>query len=171
MIAFPTVVLLVGISWIATRAVPRAEQTGEFQVDAFATLPIIYQGRVKPFDTLALNSLRIISEKAAFKDLDGKTQPAQKWLLETIAHTPASMDFRIFRIENFDLLHTLGISRRKGYRYAYNELAPKLDIFKQQVALARKAGDKNVSLYQKKVLELNNKIELFLATPRGASRP
>lgn len=163
MIVFPAVVLLVGISWIATRAVPRAEKPGELQVDAFAALPIIYQGRVKPFDTLALNSLRIISEKATLKDLEGKTQPAQKWLLETIAHTPDSMDFRIFRIANFDLLHTLGISRRKGYRYAYNELAPKLDVFKQQVALARKAGDKNVSLYQKKVLELNNKIELFLA--------
>ena len=163
MVVFPTVVLLAGIGWIATRAVPRTEKPDELHVNAFAALPLIYQGRVKPFDTVAINSLRIISEKASFKDLDGKTQPAQRWLLETIAHTPKSMDFRIFRVENFDLLHTLGLSRRKGFRYSYNELAPQLDAFKKQVALARKAGSKNASLYQKKVLELNDKIELFLA--------
>ena len=163
MVVLPTAVLLIGIGWIATRAMPRPEKSDEFQVNAFAALPIIYQGRVKPYDTLALNSLRIISEKATFKDLQGKAQPAQKWLLETLAHTSDSMDYRIFRIENFDLLHTLGLSRRKGYRYSYNELSPKLDDFKQQVELARKAGNKNASVYQKKVLELNNKIELFLA--------
>lgn len=163
MVIFPTAVLLIGICWIATRAIPRPEAPGEPHVNTFSALPIIYQGRVKPFDTLAINSLRIISAKTTFKDLEGKTQPAQKWILETIAHTPDSMDFRIFRIENFDLLHTLGLNRRKGYRYSYNELSPKIDAFKQQVALARKAGSKNVSLYQKKVLELNDKLELFLA--------
>ncbi|MEC7695536.1 MAG: cytochrome c biogenesis protein CcsA [Planctomycetota bacterium] len=163
MVVFPSIVLLFGLGWIATRAVPRSEKSDEPHVEAFAALPLIYQGRVKPFDTVAINSLRIISEKATFKDLAGKSQPAQRWLLETIAHTPDSMDFRIFRIENFDLLHTLGLTRRKGFRYAYNELAPKLDAFKRQVALARKAGSKNASLYQKKVLELNDKIELFLA--------
>ena len=166
MVFFPLAVVALAtvlIGYAASSAWPTKSDSGTADVDAFASLPIIYQGRVKPFDTLALNSLRIIAEKASYKDVDGKRQPYQRWLLETIAHTPASLDFRIFRFENPDLLHTLALTRREGFRYSYNELLPQLDTFKQQVALARKADKKDLTLYQKKILELNNKIELFLA--------
>ena len=53
----------------------------EFQLDKFAALPVIGNGRVKPLDSEARISLMIISGKQTFKDLDGRTQPAIKWLL------------------------------------------------------------------------------------------
>ncbi len=159
----PVLVLSVGILWVAATVTPRASSDGPLQYSEFAQLPIVYQGRVKPFATLARNSLLIISQKTSFKDTDGVTQPAQKWLIDLIAHTDRSLNAKVFRIENFDVLHTLGLSRRKGYRYAYNELAPELEEFKKQVRQARAADRKQLSVYQKKILELDNKIELFLA--------
>ena len=34
----------------------------------FARLPVVYQGRAKPFDTLARNTLRVISNKETVDD-------------------------------------------------------------------------------------------------------
>ena len=162
-ILLPVLVLLLGILWIGITLPPERNSKNEPQVATFSQLPIVYQGRVKPFDTLARNSLRIISEKTTFKDQKGERQGASQWLIGVIAHADHSLDDKVFRIDNFDVLHTLGLSRRKGFRYAYNEMAPRIDTFKKQVQQARSVDKAQLSVYQKKVLELNNKIELFLA--------
>ena len=162
-IVVPVLALLLGIIWIGSTLLSESPPENELQVSAFSQLPIVYQGRVKPFDTLARNSLRIISEKTTFKGHKGERRGASQWLIDVIAHTDRSLDEKVFRIENFDVLHTLGLSRRKGFRYAYNEMAPRIDAFKKQVQQARSADKVDLSVYQKKVLELNNKIELFLA--------
>ncbi|MEE2780944.1 MAG: cytochrome c biogenesis protein ResB, partial [Planctomycetota bacterium] len=97
MVYFPLGVVMIGLlltGYAAYSAWLTRTEKGEANIDAFAAVPLIYQGRVKPFDTLALNRLRNISEKASYKDLEAKRQPYQKWLLETVAHTPASLDLR-----------------------------------------------------------------------------
>ncbi len=99
MVVFPTAVLLIGICWIATRAIPRPEAPGEPHVNAFSALPIIYQGRVKPFDTLAINSLRIISEKTTFKDLEGKRNPPKSGSWKQSLTLPIRWTFGFFELK------------------------------------------------------------------------
>ena len=57
----PLVVVLGAASWLGSRMTPAEATPDEPDVHALGRLPVVYQGRVKPFDTLARNSLRVIS--------------------------------------------------------------------------------------------------------------
>ena len=94
------------------------------KLERFGALPLMYEGRIKPFDTLARNSLRIISNRETFVDAEGRKQPAIRWLLDVIARPEAAEKHRVFRIESMELLETLGLQRRKGARFAWEEFRP-----------------------------------------------
>ena len=80
---FPVGVALFAAMMFAYEArVPHAQEN-EMDLYQFGKLPLVYEGRVKPFDTLARNSLRAMSDRQTFKDNDDKTQPAIRWLLDT----------------------------------------------------------------------------------------
>jgi ABC-type transport system involved in cytochrome c biogenesis permease subunit len=62
----PVAILVAGVSMIVMTSIPRSVKKGEMDLAEFGTLPLVYQGRVKPVDTLARNSLRLLSEKETF---------------------------------------------------------------------------------------------------------
>ena len=80
---------------------------------AFGRLPVGFEGRVKPFDTLARNSLRVISGRNTFRDDNNTAQPAIRWLLDEVTNSDQAGHHRVFRIESLDVLATLGLQRRK----------------------------------------------------------
>lgn len=158
--------LLVGLcaAMVAARARPPRAKEGEMDLYAFGQLPVIYQGRPKPFDSLARNTLRTISKREYFVgEVDGeeRRRPALVWLLDSITDQPEALKHKVFKIENLDLLSTLGLERRKGYRYALEEFRDRLDQFDEQVKLAREVPEKQLSVYQRKVLEFNSHLGLY----------
>src|SRR5260370_39311519 len=81
------------------------------RLDEFARLPVVHDGRPKPFDTLARNTLMIISGRQSVIDTNGNEQSAVKWLLDVmtskISHVPfpgPSERVKVFRIQNDQLL-------------------------------------------------------------------
>jgi ABC-type transport system involved in cytochrome c biogenesis permease subunit len=158
--------MLVGLcgAMLAARALPPRAKEGEMDLYRLGELPVIYQGRPKPFDSLARNTLRKISKREYFvEEVDGeeRRRPAIVWLLDTITEQPAARKHKVFRIENLDLLSTLGLKRRQGYRYAIEEFRDRLEAFDEQVRLARETSEGNLSVYQRKVLELNSHLGLY----------
>ena len=103
------------------------------RLDRFAQIPIVYQGRVKPIDTLARNSLRIVSNRQTYRDDQGKKQPAIRWLLDVISASDAADKHEVFRIDNFDVQTALGLERRKGFRYANDEFDQNDEALGKQV--------------------------------------
>ncbi len=156
----PVVVVLMLAGWIGSRARPPRQPATEMQLYEFGKLPVVYQGRVKPLDTLARNSLRIISDKQTFVDDQGIRQPAIRWLLDLIARPAESDNHPVFRIEHPEVLDALGLQRRKGLRYSFGELAPRLLEVRRQASLARAMDPASLSVYQKKILALENKLAL-----------
>ncbi len=106
---FPVVVVAVCALWLMGKAYQPGPKPGQMDFVAFGRLPVMYEGRVKPFDTLARNSLRIISDKQTVKDEHGKAIPATQWLLDVITDNDAAMNYQIFRIHNLDVLEILGL--------------------------------------------------------------
>ena len=53
--------------FLGSRVVAKSATHGEMQVAELGRLPLAYQGRIKPFDTLARNSLKLLSTKESFK--------------------------------------------------------------------------------------------------------
>lgn len=163
--------VLVATVWIAGKArIPSAEP-GEMKLYEFGKLPLLYEGRAKPIDTLARNSLLMISNRDYFEDGNGNRQPAIRWFLDVIANPRQAAKHRVFRIENFEVQGTLGLEPRKGYRYAFDEFAGKIGELSKQAELARKTSADQLSPYQKKVLELERRVGVLDLLVRAYEQP
>ena len=64
---------------------PKPEAADEFQVNDFAHLPVKYEGRKKPVDTMARNLLTILSGKQTVRNAEGEKVSATEGLLDNLA--------------------------------------------------------------------------------------
>jgi ABC-type transport system involved in cytochrome c biogenesis permease subunit len=159
--AFPLLVVSLCTVWVGSKAISPTHDKQGWRLDEFGKLPLVYEGRVKPFDTLARNSLSRLSQKQTFRDRDGARQPAVRWLLDVISRTQQGRAHQVFRIENMELLDVLGLERRKGFRYAIEEFHDSLDKFSHQVRLAREREETERTTFQRKVLEVDHRMGHF----------
>ncbi|MEX2114936.1 MAG: cytochrome c biogenesis protein CcsA [Pirellulales bacterium] len=175
---FASVVVLLAAGWVLSSARQSHPPQDQMQLDEFGRLPLVFEGRVKPFDTLARNTLRQISNYQTFEDTSGKEpvkrQAAIKWLLDVISSSPDAFKHAVFRIENLDVLQTLGLERREGFRYAIDEFKDKIDEFEKQAEQAAKIerdDPRKLSTYQKKLLELDRKIRTMTSLMASFDQP
>ncbi|MCI0492809.1 MAG: cytochrome c biogenesis protein CcsA [Planctomycetes bacterium] len=163
---FPAIVLILFAGYVLSKTRMPKSAPSEMQIHEFAELPLAYQGRIKPYDTVARNSLQILSgRQELIVEKDGVTTrlPAIRWLLDVISGAPAANDHRVFRIESLDLLDTLGLKPREGsFRYSFNEIHDKQGELDKQIQLAAAQPEDGRSLYQRQVLELAKKRQLFV---------
>ena len=61
---FPYIVLAITALWLIAQTRMPKDGEGKMRIHEFGQLPVLFQGRVKPIDTLARNSLTIVSDKA-----------------------------------------------------------------------------------------------------------
>lgn len=147
--------------WLAGKAVPPSAPSDEMDVYQFGKIPVVYEGRVKPVDSLARNSLRLLSHYQTFRDLDDEKRPATQWFLDMVTHPERADKYRVFRIVNLDLLHELKLPRRKGFRYAYNEFEPRIERLKELSRDARETPSKLRSAFESGVVELHAKVRRY----------
>lgn len=179
----PAVVVLVFAGWVMGRARPPKFSATEMPINRFAELPLAYEGRIQPFDTLARNVLTVISGQGKV-ELDQESPSvfgrlfgikpkisATQWLLDVITNSPAAQEYRVFRIENLDLLQTLNLEPRDGFRYSVAELTRRRDETLKQWQLASEVPEEKRTLEQKKVLELSKKIFLYTTLQDSFANP
>jgi ABC-type transport system involved in cytochrome c biogenesis permease subunit len=136
------------------------ETESDFHLNAFAHLPVKYDGRKKPIDTLARNFLTILADKQSVR-VDGKRVSASKWFLDNIAGRPEALDYKVFRIENMDVLSSLGLEERKGFRYSFNEILPRTGKLDAASRSAFGKAAKQRDLYDKQIIKTANKFYLY----------
>jgi ABC-type transport system involved in cytochrome c biogenesis permease subunit len=159
-LAVPAVVVLCAV-WLVGKALPPAPAADGLGLYAFGSLPVIDHGRAKPVDSLARTSLQVLSNRPSFVDAGGARGPAIRWFLDLISRPEVAARHRVFRIEHPDLLVTLGLEAREGFRYGLDEFSDHLGDFARQVELAAGLDPAELSTYQKKVLELERKLSLW----------
>lgn len=87
-------------------------------VGEFERILVQHEGRLKPMDTVARIYLLIFSGRTSFK---GKS--ASEWLLNTLSHTTAAYDEKVFKINNPDILSALKITTpEKDHYYSFNQI-------------------------------------------------
>lgn len=124
------VLVVVGTSIIPlVKLIPRGSADDKFDFDAAGRIPVVYEGRVKPLDTLARNTLRIISEGETILDPADKDRKkrvsAMRWFLDVISAAPNHRSYEAVRIRHPDLVATLGLEKRSGWRYSMDEILSK----------------------------------------------
>jgi ABC-type transport system involved in cytochrome c biogenesis permease subunit len=167
---FPVVAVVMGMAYVAFPGAPYSSKQSEFNLQDFATLPVVDRGRAKPLDTLARTSLMIISGKQTFVEEEPgtvaptqTTRPAIKWLLDVMTGPRGvSTSHKVFRIENDQVLQVLGLKPRPGFRYALNEMEKGLENFYKEANRARQVPEKQRDLFDNKLLELAQHFELFI---------
>jgi cytochrome c-type biogenesis protein CcsB len=157
----PVVVVLLATGWVASRAVPPHAPGSQMKLEEFGALPLMYEGRIKPFDTLARNSLRILSNRETFVDDNGNRQPAIRWLLDVIARPDAAEKHRVFRIDSSEVQETLGLERRQGACYAWEEFRPQSSQFQKLATLPQQQAAPQRTLQQRKVMDLVQRVDRY----------
>lgn len=155
------VVIVLFAIWFFQRGVKLPlESATDFHITEFAHLPVKYEGRKKPIDTLARNLLTVLSDKQTVY-MDGEKVSAAKWLLDNITGRPEALDYQVFRIENMDVLSSLGLEERKRFRYSYREILPKIGNIDAASRSAYAKDAKQRDLYDKQIIKTANKFYLF----------
>jgi ABC-type transport system involved in cytochrome c biogenesis permease subunit len=228
------IVVLLAVYALSHARLPKPAADG-FDLHAAGELPILYQGRAKPLDTLARNTLQIISDKETFvgpmdtvtlrkkwgtveskvksqwkalasddlsklatepepivalaKRIEEKTkappgeindvlykatsarQPAIRWLLDVISQRPIAETHRVFRIDNLEVRDMLGLSRREGFLYSLAEIRERSDKFNEEVEKVHKKPVDTLSVYERKLLDLDRRVRSFTAIDATFRRP
>jgi cytochrome c-type biogenesis protein CcsB len=148
---------------------------GVFHVREFAQLPVLLNGRVQPFDSVARNSLLQIRSTA---DLPLEIVPAWEfwhhpkklrstaWLLELMTQ-PAQADERpIFLIHHPDLLSELNLTDKgidhSGLRYyTFNQIEPVVSEILEQGRNAQLVDEQLRTPLERQVIKLDNAVLLY----------
>ena len=159
----PWIIVVVCAAWVGSRAMPPKDPDGEMKIHGFGRLPVVYQGRIKPYDSFAKNTLRLLSGKSTFTDEEGEKQPAIRWLLNVVTDSPRARKHRVVRIVNLNLLETLGLQRRKGFRYSIEEIQlgfrDGMDAVK--AAQAKRESKKPLDAYESAAIKFSNKLRIW----------
>ena len=129
-LVIPTLLVLVCGAYTLRKAKMPTAAEGVIDLQAAAAIPVAFEGRIKPLDTVARNSLRLISDKETIEiekeSKDGKKKkvkiPAIQWLMELASADAIAYDRKIFRITHQQVQASLGLKQRPGFRYSMNEV-------------------------------------------------
>jgi ABC-type transport system involved in cytochrome c biogenesis permease subunit len=140
---------------------------------AAGRLPMLHEGRVKPLDTVARNTLQLLGGRthvvmpkpadapSAARDLPAGAVSATRWMLgvmggaEWVEHAP------VFRIDAKEVADLFDLPRRKGHRYSPAELEPGRPKLRRQIEGLRDVPADQMTFIQKKFAEVNQKLQTF----------
>jgi ABC-type transport system involved in cytochrome c biogenesis permease subunit len=148
---------------------PARDSASGMHLEELGRLPVVHEGRVKPFDTLARNTLMGISGRQYVVDKDGNEQSAVQWLLDVMTSKISKVPFpcpaekaKVFRIENDHVLDLLGLAPRSGFRYAIEEFADKLPQLQEKASNAQMVPAKEQTLFDAKSIELAQHLQMYI---------
>jgi ABC-type transport system involved in cytochrome c biogenesis permease subunit len=167
----PVLTLVMAIWFLGQMAPPRDT---EFAYSKFARLPVVFNGRVKPMDSLARNSLLQINEMQTL-DLEPwkpmwqnhKTISAIQWLANVMMNPQVADNWPVFRVDNPDLIAFLKLPDRDmaqhedGEHYSWNQIAPSLDAFDKENERVEQIEAATRNAYERDVIKVHERMELY----------
>ena len=170
---FPPFLMLVMALWFKMQMQPPKDQS--FAFNEFGQLPLVFDGRLKPMDSLARNSLLQIREKQTldlepWKDWyqDQKIIPATEWLANVMMNPQVADAWPVFRVDNPELIAFLKLPARDlsqhqdGKHYSWNQILPSLQAFdaeNERVETNVPSASRNA--YEHAVVKVHERLELY----------
>jgi cytochrome c-type biogenesis protein CcsB len=156
-------------------AVMLPKKDREYHVREFGRLPVLLNGRIQPFDSVARNSLLQIRSTG---DVPLEEVPSWKfwhhpkklksteWLLEVMTRPEVADTRPIFLIHHAELLGELklqdkGINKSGLRYYTFNELKPLVPEISDQGQKAGEVKPEEQTTFQKQVSKLANALSLY----------
>lgn len=157
----PLIVLAVGLVWTAGAFRKPVSKPGEFDLESFGRLPALVNGRIKPLDSVARNSLMIMQSKQSLRLEDGTRLPAIRWLADLLFNRKVADASPTFRIMNAEVLGMFGWQPHGRKNFSFSELEPFLEKIDEQGQQAEQVESAQRSAYQTAILNLRNALVLY----------
>jgi ABC-type transport system involved in cytochrome c biogenesis permease subunit len=135
-LAIPAALAVLAVFYAAMHAAPRAAVTDDrkaFNLTEWGQLPVNFDGRAMPLDSLARNSLKVISGKQSFviEDRDPATNKiiketkvqAIQWLADVLGRRPDVTKYKMIRIDEPQVKALLGLSPDEKM-FSYEDIIP-----------------------------------------------
>ena len=145
----PWVVTAIMTIWIAS-GLHTARNRTEYKIEEFSQIPVLLEGRVQPWDSVAKNALltfrgkaSVIASEKPIEELSfsekrkAPKMTAMEWLLEVMTRPDLADTRYIFRIDNQEVLGLLGLPIDRKY-FSFNEIRENYDKVQQQADWIRK---------------------------------
>ncbi|MFP4068973.1 MAG: cytochrome c biogenesis protein [Opitutales bacterium] len=138
---------------------PSAERS-DFDVDAFAELPVQVGGRIKPLDSVARNTLLVLSARQKVITPEGETLRPIEWFMDLTMKPELADTYRVFKIEYPDELGLAGLAEKGQRHYSFNDLQPHFEEI-QRLFGEVDPEPKKRSPYDQQIADLNDGLMLY----------
>ncbi|MGI8891455.1 MAG: cytochrome c biogenesis protein [Chthoniobacterales bacterium] len=152
-------VVVAALAYVAAPLFQR-DRKGGFQMEKFGRVPVLLNGRIKPLDTIARNSLLIIHGKQTLETDQGILTPMD-WLADVLMKPKEADQRKIFVTWNPETLTVLGMKSEPGENFSFQDFAPHLQEIERQAALAQKVDAQIRSPFQRDIVKLFDRLTLY----------
>ncbi|HWC58979.1 MAG TPA: hypothetical protein VHC44_04725, partial [Verrucomicrobiae bacterium] len=169
----PIVITGVMAAWFLSTLRTPPDKT--FAFSQFARLPVVFNGRVQPMDSLARNSLLQIREKQEanlepWKGASAHMIPASEWLAYVMMDPATADQWPEFRVDNPDLIALLKLpgkdlaQHHDGKHYSWAEIQPALHALDDETTriMTEKQDASTRNAYEKAAIKMREKLWLYL---------
>ena len=158
-------------------------------VTAFGRLPVLAEGRIKPLDSVARSTLLVIQGRQRVITADGTELTPDEWLLDAFFDPGRADAYRVFVVDNTDLLSLIGKNDENlqihyksepeqvmaliGFlpsrqrRMSFNEIAPYIADIEAQEKLAEPVDAQTRTRFQSSVVQLYGNLVHYLRLRRA----
>ncbi|HEX3100290.1 MAG TPA: hypothetical protein VHQ01_00785, partial [Pyrinomonadaceae bacterium] len=165
---FPPVLAVVMAVWFFGNLQPPKDK--DFAFSQFGQLPVVFNGRLKPMDSVARNSLLEIREKQTvnaepWKAWNEKPKmiSADEWLANVMMNPVVADDWPVFRVDNPDLVSLLKLPDRDvakksdGKHYSWNQIQPSLESLERENDRVEKKEAADRTAYENAIVKLHER--------------
>jgi ABC-type transport system involved in cytochrome c biogenesis permease subunit len=159
----PFSVLLLAVITVAYTLRPSRNQT-EFDLVGFGRLPVLVNGRIKPFDTVARTSLLVLQGRQRVTLPNGTAISPVEWLLDVTTRPETADAYQTIEIVHPDLLTLFGVTTADGAggkRFSFEQISAHVDQLEKQAQLADSVASGQRSSFQNAVLQLFRNLQLY----------
>jgi ABC-type transport system involved in cytochrome c biogenesis permease subunit len=138
-------------------------------VTAFGRFPVLSEGRFKPLDSVARSTLLVIQGYQDVSTPDKRDLTPDEWLLDVLFAPEKADTYRIFYIDNPDLLSLVGRNEANLAieRLSFNEIAPHFADLEAQEKLAEPVEAQSRTRFQSSVVQLYGNLSHYLRLKRA----
>jgi len=157
----PWIAVAFAALWLASNSRMPKTAPGDFDLVAFGKIPVLSEGRSKPFDTVARNSLLILRGRQTLRLDDGRTISATRWLADVLFNASVADSYPAFAINNPEVLGSFGWEQNERKYFRCSELRPFLEKIDAQGQHADSVEPAKRTPYQTAISNLRNSLMLY----------
>ncbi len=153
----PWILAALCLLWAADGLVPR--NPAGFDIDGFGRLPVLLNGRIQPFDSVARNSLLEIRTRQSAR-VDGRKMPAMEWLLELMTRPDQADERKVFRVDNREVLGLMSLSEEEQY-FSFADIRPHQAELSREGDRVQKIEAAQRTAFERGVMKLYSSMWLY----------